>query len=875
MKEKKLHSTAIIPDDLYVHRDADRKLKEVILRMSKPAYISVARQMGKTNLLIQTKRALENESNRYVYIDVTNKFESAQDCFRYIVNQILNSNEHIKEFQEAGEWIAKTRQNTTGNPTEEFQNEIREILKRFKGNLVVFLDEVDDLRKHNFSDDIFGQIRKTYFINETYPVLKRITYILSGVIDPEKLIKTKENSPFNIAIPIYLEDFRYDEFLELINKSELILETNIKEYIYEWLRGNPRMSFEILSLIEDECIKGENVTKEIVDKHIYDFYLTNFKNPPIDHIRDLVKHNTEVRKALIKLKGGQLQDLSDDIINKFYLYGITSTKINKENICIKNKVIELSLSDNWLDKIEIEKKGYYTLGEERISQGLFEDGIDLLKEYLQSEPKGSYSGLAKQAIGTAYYKMGEHEYSNQYLLDKPISKETSSELYYWQVFYIGANFMKLGKFEKGAQYLDEIINDAPIPQVKINAYVNKGEILINSDIKYETQDVISNYKKALEFFKANEDRIEEKNKLLTIIYYRLGFLYNSSKQDNDALEYFEKALEYAKPKEKPIIYLYVESSLKSNAERIEEIYKELTKLIISNEIKFEDEFEVITPFNEFQLLLICCNLLEYKIEAEFEQIVRYSLDRLYNSELQEYELFYKIALFSINNNKLNIGNSLFKKILLYPNIDVKTKKYCHQIIGIIASNDQEHSKAIPHLKEYINIFDKNNNFNEELQIIDFNAFIYLIDYYRKNKKYNESFEVASIIERQFNGDLNSENKANSAMILFYIMDYYSFAGNIQNTMVYGEKVLSIISEVKPILNELSYVDKKGLDNIEKRTLSLLKGIKGVKPITPIIAEREPGRNEYVKVKYKNGSEIITKYKKVIEDLRKGECQLSR
>ena len=54
MKEKKLYSTAIIPNELYVHRDADRKLQEVILRMSKPAYISVARQMGKTNLLIQT-----------------------------------------------------------------------------------------------------------------------------------------------------------------------------------------------------------------------------------------------------------------------------------------------------------------------------------------------------------------------------------------------------------------------------------------------------------------------------------------------------------------------------------------------------------------------------------------------------------------------------------------------------------------------------------------------------------------------------------------------------------------------------------------------------------------------------------------------------
>lgn len=275
MKEKKLYSSAIIADELYVQRDADRKLKEVILRMSKPAYISVARQMGKTNLLIQTKRELQNETNRYVYIDITNKFETAQDCFRYIVNQILNSNEELEAFQEAKKQIDLMRQTSTNNATEEYQNEIREILKKHKGNLVVFLDEVDDLRKHAFSDDIFGQIRKTYFINETYPVLKRITYVLSGVIDPEKLIKTKENSPFNIAIPIYLEDFNQTEFYELINKSELVLENSVKEYIYDWLQGNPRMSFEILSILEDEFIAGNEITKAIVDKAINEFYLTN------------------------------------------------------------------------------------------------------------------------------------------------------------------------------------------------------------------------------------------------------------------------------------------------------------------------------------------------------------------------------------------------------------------------------------------------------------------------------------------------------------------------------------------------------------------------------------------------------------------------
>jgi hypothetical protein len=351
MKEKILYSSAILPNELYVERAADRKLQDAIQRMSKPAYISVARQMGKTNLLIHTKRILENDENRYVYIDVTNDFKTAQDCFRYIVNQILNSNEHLEEFKKAKEKISISRKEFSLNASEEYQNEIREILNFYKGNLIIFLDEVDDLRKHNFSDDIFGQIRKTYFIRETYSNLNRIAYILSGVIDPEKLIKTKENSPFNIAIPIYLEDFNRDEFIELVYKSGLELDNSIKDYIFEWLNGNPRMSFEILSLIEDQYINGIQITYELVDTIIKDFYLANLKNPPVDHIRDLVNHNTDVRKALVKLKKGQLDELSDEIINKLYLFGITASKVKKENLKIKNKVLELSLSDEWINKI--------------------------------------------------------------------------------------------------------------------------------------------------------------------------------------------------------------------------------------------------------------------------------------------------------------------------------------------------------------------------------------------------------------------------------------------------------------------------------------------------------------------------------------------
>lgn len=871
MKEKILYSSAIIPDNLYVKRAADHKLKEIILRMSKPAYISVARQMGKTNLLIQAKRELENDSTRVVYIDITNKFETAQECFRYVINQILNSNEEIAEFVAASETINSNRLTSKCNPTEEYQNEIKEILKKFRGNLVVFLDEVDDLRKHAFSDDIFGQVRKTYFIRETYPVLKRITYVLSGVIDPEKLIKTKENSPFNIAIPIYLEDFNLVEFYELINKSEIIIDNEIKEYIYDWLKGNPRMSFEILSLIEDEFINGNEITKELVNRVINDFYLTTYKNPPIDHIRDLIRHNSDVRKAVVKLRNNQTAELGDDIVNKLYLYGITASKINKQNLSIKNKVIDLSLSDEWLDNVELEKKGYYDLGNEKIKNGQIEDGIKLLIEYIQNEPSGKYVSFAKYDIGKSYYDTGEYEMSNKYLIEKPINKDKFSELYFWQIFYIGANYLKLGKFNETLQYFDEIITEGKIPDTVISAYVNKGEVLINSEEEIDLKSLELLYYSALDFISKNEESIEKSSMLKTVIYYRLGFIHIRTKTKEKALENFEKAFETANESEKVTILLFIDSCVEDNIQKRKEIYTELFKYIVESNLIYSEQENIITPFNEYQLILVLSNLYEFEMNKEFEALLNYSIDSIYKDEQSDGLIIYKTAVFALNNESSTVGEELLKRVLNNSNKDFSIEKNCNKYLGLIHHNKKDYHNSTIYLLKYVELFAKKHD--EVLETNDFNAFIALIEYYRLRKDFTKSFEVSSIIENRFDDSLDLDSKVSSLIILFYIMDYYSFNGKIDKTKLYGEIILSKISSLKSIYNDLSNAYKRIIINIESQTNSVIRKFNQITPIEPIKISREPGRNEYVKVKYKDGKTIDVKYKKVIEDIRRGDCMI--
>lgn len=876
MKEKILYSSAILPNELYVERAADRKLQNVVQRMSKPAYISVARQMGKTNLLIHTKRVLENDDNRYVYIDVTSDFKTAQDCFRYIVNQILNSNEHLEEFQIAKEKISISRKESSINASEEYQNEIREILKYYKGNLIIFLDEVDDLRKHSFSDDIFGQIRKTYFIRETYSNLNRIAYILSGVIDPEKLIKTKENSPFNIAIPIYLEDFNRDEFFELVYKSGLELDNSIKDYIFEWLNGNPRMSFEILSLIEDQYINGIQITRGLVDTVIKDFYLANLKNPPIDHIRDLVNHNTDVRKALVKLKKGLIDELSDEIINKFYLFGITASKVNKQNLKIKNKVLELSLSDEWITKIELEKKGYYELGNEKIKEGEILEGIKYLEDYVQNEPKGDFVSFAKYEIGKAYYNIGKAELSNQYLLEKPIDKIKFKDLYYLQLSYIGVNYYKLEMFEKAIDYYNEIINYSDVTETVIAAFVNKGETLINSKENYEIETIINIYKSALEYIKLNYDKIKGKETFQSIIYFRLGYLNHSNNEKKEALVYFKKAKEFSKAEEKPVILLYIDSCVLDNtAERLE-IFKELANTLIENKLLFTDIENVIMPFFEYHLLIILTNLYEFKLNDEFNKLLDYSITTIYNNNLKTYELLYKIAYFALTNKEFYVCEELLNKILKMNDVDLDTQLTTNQISGLLAYNKKD-TGSIEYLTEYVRIFNKTKNSNKILNVNDFHAFIVLIEHYRNERNHFKVFELTSILEPYFNEKLDILCKANSVSILFFTMEFYFLTKNFALAKSYAKKILSLILELKPKLEELNEVDRAELLHYEKETNMFLQNLNSIgrSAINKVILidGKEPKRYEYVNVKYEDGREIKAKYKKVILDLKNGKCQL--
>jgi hypothetical protein len=237
----------IIPEHLYVNRMADNTLKTIIEDMQRPGYVLVARQMGKTNLLLNAQRTLQNNERMFIYVDLSNKFGNERECYNYIINIILESNEDI--FLKIKPKINEIREKIY-SPHDEYFRCLKQILICFKYNIIIILDEIDALRSLKYSDHIFAQIRSNYFSRSNFIEFNRLTYILSGVIEPTELIKDHNKSPFNIGEKIYLEDFTREEYLDFIKKSQLKLTTKEVDEIFNWTNGNPRMTFDICSDVE-------------------------------------------------------------------------------------------------------------------------------------------------------------------------------------------------------------------------------------------------------------------------------------------------------------------------------------------------------------------------------------------------------------------------------------------------------------------------------------------------------------------------------------------------------------------------------------------------------------------------------------------------
>jgi tetratricopeptide (TPR) repeat protein len=849
---KKLVPNTIIPESLYVERVADEQLSEIIHDMGRPGYILVARQMGKTNLLINAKRKLETPEDIFAYIDLSNRYDTDRECFRSIVDTILETNQD--QLDPITEEIYSGRESTNVAAHREHSIEIRKILKAIKGKLIINLDEIDSLTSADYSDKIFAHVRSIYFQRINFKEYERLSYILSGVAEPSEIIKDKSISPFNIGQKILLGDFSYSEFENFISKAELSWPESIKKRIFHWCNGNPRLSWEICSSLEDLSVSGTQITESHVDQTVKDFYLTKFDRPPIDHIRSLVESDKELREAVIAIIYEKSDVLSDRVKSRLYLAGILGSDYEFGCVRIKNRVIEESLDESWLSDLEKTNSLSINKAEELFIAGKYESALEIYQFFSKKPDLGTSESMSiNYKLGLCYFNTRNYRKAIESYQNFIYDKSGFRDLHMDQLYTLGMSYYQLGEDENASEPFNKIIDDENNPFYH-EALMCKAAILARSGEDDKKQEAIKLNEMIIDM---HEKGTHLKKFVISGAYYNLGILSEEQNRDIAAQHYLKSAdsTDHTN-KVTPLI-----SAISLQPEIINDHLETIKESLASGKIHLDaKELKTGIELTHTKIASLTGILFKQSRIDEIDSILELVKEHCLYDKTSFTNTLFEIAILNFNKSGLKEATYFLQKAV---NI---SKEYstpvltfnCNKYLSFIEENNaNSHESYLKGFQNYVDICD----------VIDLRLFERIISKCIAQNNYQKAISYCDLI-------IDNEGLASkSNEIKFFTILYLK----MQSTMNDND----LFDQAKKIRDVAEHIESTKINppNIDNKTVKFIRNqVEQTLAKQPVIQFTRPGkkygRNEKVTVVYEDGRKEYKKYKVVSECIKKGICTIT-
>lgn len=860
-KVKKLLPCTVIPSVLYVERDADRQLQANISQMGRPAYILVARQMGKTNLLLNAKRVIENNIDKVVYVDLSSSFSDERECFRRIIDSIIESCGAL--FESLSKKIEDERK-FDRPAAREHDIELRSLLRAAPGKVVIILDEIDSLTNASFSDKIFAHIRSVYFSRVTFSELHKLTYVLSGVVEPNEIIKDKKISPFNIGEKIYLEDFSQNEVNYFLAQAGLDLSAEEIERLYFWTAGNPRMTWDLCSSLEDgiDGIRGGGW----VDDCVQDLYLNEFDHAPVDHIRELVRDSAEIRNAVWEIAAGKAERITASTRTKLYLSGIIRSASEVVAPKLKNEIIAKALSLDWLNGLIVEQRSGVNIAYELYRSGDYREAYELLNRYLPTVDKSEVSSATWFTIGVSAYRIGKYNEAVD-LLDKCSFDEAQSANLYWDCqSYRGECSVFLGRFDEAIDLLHPFIASGRRDLVALRARVNLCSAYLHRDDKGDSDHVEAIHASINQEFDYQSLAIESPD---IVKYYRAGGFYilgKSRVKRESPLEArlaFEQGLDCATSSQLLIFQIEL-IFCETNSEKRMEGLRSVVQDIITNSIK--PNLPVPGGFLSFSVntsVELLGALAKEGMTEQIDQFIEYIQDHCDADVINASDLLIEAAL-GVIREETSVSASLFKRCLRLPTRSFERRIRAVSWLVLLQPN----SKLV---EEYISYFESEST-KSVFDVLDVRNFADLGRLATIRGEWTKAVRLMNIADRY--RDAVGDNLLCN-FIGFDLIRIVSLSNVGRNTelMAVARRGLDLIEKVSSKSNNVLFFSEGDM-NEARKTFGDLTSIYMAKGFVRERASKSITftRNQKVDVRYKNG--VIkrgVRYKHVEAELKAGTC----
>ena len=865
MPTKNLRAYTIVPDELYVRRSADAQLQGVIQNMGRPGYVLVARQMGKTNLLLNAKRELGAGEDIFVYVDLSNSYPTLSQFFRNIIDTAIDS-EPERLYAALGE-VQAFRNSSRGLPDhKEHEQELRILLRCTTGKIVICLDEIDALTKSGYSDNVFSLIRSTYFASRiNFAEFNRLTYILSGVAEPSELIKNKAISPFNIGEKIYLDDFTFEEYVNFLSCAKLNFNNDVVKRIFSWTSGNPRICWDLCSSLEDILLAGNDVKVDDVDSMVRRLYLSTYDMAPVDHIRQLVAEDKEIRTAVLNIHQGKYSAVSDAYRTKLYLAGIVKADFSSSEIKIKNQVIAESLSLDWIKSIEESKLSIIAQAEAKLAEQDYEDALSLYKKVLEEVVGSVDSELLYHNMGECCVMLGDYQGAIEYLTKFPIKKSKYALLFYRQHLWLGISLYRIGDIEGSIERLNSII-DSDFPEGYPLEYY---EAIINRIAPYSenfndySSKIVDDCKVVIKGLAEVEDSYPDRiDRILCAAYGNIVEALNKLGRVEEALAVLRQGIHEVGVTSKPTLMLKL-IDLSSNEEKLG-ILLNIVQLVESGEINFTKlALHAQINFSEriFAELIVRSLVIDKPDAWERIRLLlnesRFELDSI--KEILNYA-----AIIAIRSRVHGAIKPILRATIQKFKRDVDPKELRALSYFVLVIEDDEDAKDLE--SEFLHSFESADV--SDLNEHDLVTIYTLAERFLQHGCIEDAERTISYVMRRKADFLcvnNAEMKLCIPVIDFLQLGILSKTSDKAKVEAYARMLLSSISdELKP--------PKLFAEDYFAEMRSELREVIGFKSL-PVKAQKKFGRNDFVECKYEDGTVVRKKYKHVQQDLSQGLCEL--
>ena len=264
-------------DPLYIRRDADHDLENEIIKWGTTTTIQAPRQTGKSSLLVRAMHYARDNGSRVINLDMQtvsrDDQQSADRFLLYLAKFITRS------LRLSAEQVDKAWRSSLG-PQDKLTYLLEDyILPESEGPIILAIDEADRLLKTDFAQDFFSLLRSWHNKRALEEVWEKLNIILVISTEPYLLIREPTQSPFNVGLKLYLDDFNDTQVKELNRRHGSPLERNELANMMILLNGHPYLTRQALyhlvtkNIAWSELAQSANRDRGPFSDHLWRNYL--------------------------------------------------------------------------------------------------------------------------------------------------------------------------------------------------------------------------------------------------------------------------------------------------------------------------------------------------------------------------------------------------------------------------------------------------------------------------------------------------------------------------------------------------------------------------------------------------------------------------